>query len=564
MVKWLSYKKTKFILIYLIGIVGIILINRVSSDYFVRYDMTEENRYSLKEASIELLQNLDDNVYVEVYLEGELNPGFKRLQKGIRETLKEFERVADGKVIYKFINPETAVSREARNEYMADIASRGITPTNVIDTRDGNRVERIVFPGALISYGGREKGVMLLSGSRGEEELNNSIENVEFNLIKTIYQLTAIERPKVGFLKGHSETDSLEIISFQNALFEYYDIEEIDIRLEEKINNVDILIVAKPERSFNEGDKFKIDQFIMRGGSVLFMIDKLEANMDSTSRSINYAFPYKTNLDDMLFQYGVRLNNDLIQDNSSALFPVVVGNLGDEPQIRRLPWPYYPIFNNFANHPISRNMGAILGRFSSSIDTVKADGIEKTILVSSSNYSRTLSAPVNVSLDELRKNLKAENLTKKHIPVAVLLEGAFESVFRNRILPEGVNGEGFQENGDPAKILVIADGDFATNYVDNQSGEPLPLGHYPYQKELRFSNLDFLINAVSYMVDESGIISARSKEIKIRPLDKVKIAEEKLKWQLINIALPLSIVLLGGVVLFFIRKTKNTGFHGKA
>ncbi|MDH5397601.1 MAG: gliding motility-associated ABC transporter substrate-binding protein GldG [Cyclobacteriaceae bacterium] len=560
MVKLLETRKLEGILKYLIGILLLILLNIIASRHFTRLDLTEEGRYTIKPATVELLTALDDNVYIDVYLEGDLNAGFKRLQKAVQETLEEFEFYSDHKVIYRFVDPGLAMGQNARNEFMANLAAKGITPTNVIDTRDGERIEKIIFPGAIVSYGGIERAVMLLSGMQGEEQLNNSIEGVEYAIASTIYKLTRIERKRIGFIQGHDELDSLDILSLQNALFEFYELEEIDLPQKNISPGIDLIIIAQPKQRFSEEDKYKIDQFIMQGGKAVFMIDKLEANMDSASNEMNLAFPYQQNLDDMLFRYGIRLNNDLIQDNNAALYPIVIGYMGTQPQVMQMPWPFFPLLNQFQEHPISRNLNMILGRFVSTMDTVKADGVIKTPLLFTSNYSRSMGAPVKVSVNDLRNNLKPQDFNSKLLPVAYLLEGTFQSVFKNRFLPKGANASDLITQSQETKILVISDGDIARNEINPTSGQPEDLGTVPWLQGIHFSNQEFLLNAIAYLTDENGIITARNKEVMVRPLDKVKISQQKLKWQIFNMVLPVATILALGLILFLIRIKKNTKF----
>ncbi|MDH5603522.1 MAG: gliding motility-associated ABC transporter substrate-binding protein GldG [Cyclobacteriaceae bacterium] len=563
MVKLLESKKLEDLLKYLIGIVVLILVNQVSFRHFSRIDLTDEQRYSIKPATRTLLNDLDDNVYIEVYLEGELNAGLQRLQKAIRETLEEFDIYSDHKVQYTFVNPGLAMSQKARNEFMADLSARGITPTNIIDEEDGKRTEKIVFPGAIVSYGGAETAVMLLTGTRGEEQLNNSVEGVEYALASAIYKLSALERKKIGFLQGHGELSSENLLSLQNSLFQFYDLTEVSLTGEEPLKDLDLIILAKPRDTFSEIDKYTIDQYIMRGGKALFLVDKLHANMDSASNEINLSLPYQMNLDDMLFRYGIRLNNDLVQDNNAAPYPIVTGMLGGQPQIVSIPWPYFPILNRFADHPISRDLGPVLGQFVSTMDTVKAEGIIKTPLIFTSAYSRSISAPVNISVNDLRKNVKPEDLNKSFLPVAYLLEGKFRSVFKNRFLPEGALKSTFLEDGMETKILVISDGDFVKNEINPRTGNPEELGRYPYQRGITFANADFIQNAIAYLMEENGIITARNKVIAIRPLDKVKITTEKTTWQAINLLLPLLIILMPGGLYFLYRKYRYSNFPVK-
>ena len=561
MVKILESKKFGDVLTFLAGVMVLVVINQVSFRHFTRIDLTDEQRYSIKPATQALLNDLDDNVYVEVYLEGDLNPALQRLQKAVRETLQEFEVYSDHKVQFTFVDPGLAMSQGARNEFMADLNARGLQPVNIIDTEDGQRTEKIVFPGALVSYGGAEKAVMLLMGTRGEEQLNNSIEGVEYALASTIYKLSALGRKKVGFLQGHGELNGNEIISLQNALYEFYELAEINLSREPVIpEDLDLVVLARPQNHFSETDKYKIDQYIMKGGKAIFLVDKLHANMDSASNETNFALPYDMDLDDMLFRYGIRLNNDLVQDNNAAPYPIVTGMVGDRPQITPIPWPYYPVLNRFSEHTISRDLGAVIGRFVSTMDTVKAEGIRKTPLIFTSAYSRSVTAPVNISVNDLRKNVKPEDLNKSFLPVAYLLEGKFRSVFKNRFLPEGADKNSFVPDGEEAKILVISDGDFVRNDINPRTGAPEELGVYPFQQGMKFSNADFIQNAVAFLTEENGIITARNKEIAIRPLDKVEMASGKTKWQMINIVLPIALVLLPGGLYFIYRKYRYSKF----
>ncbi len=560
MVKWLTKKSTGDWINFLIGVCLMVILNQYAGIYFGRFDLTEEKRFSIKPATKNVLKELDDRVFIDVYLEGELNAPFQRFQKSIKEVLQEFSIYSDDKIVYRFIDPSTAVSQQARNEFMADLASRGIQPTNIVDTRDGNRVEKLIFPGALVNYKGIEKGVMLLQGRQGEQQLNGSIENLEYNLISAIYQLTSLGRKKVGFIQGHGESDSLEIISLQNTLFKFYDIKEIDLPHEANLTGIDIAIISKPTLQWTEQDKYKLDQYIMNGGKALFMIDRTDADMNKANEEDNLSFPVETNLEDLLFKYGIRVNADLIQDNNAAVYPIVVGNYGqDQANIVPIPWPYYPVLNHYGDHIISRNMDAVLTRFSGTLDTVKADGIKKTPLIMTSQYSRAINTPAHVSIADLRKNLNPESLNQSFLPVSYLLEGSFTSLYKNRFTPKGIQGA-IKETGEPTKIIVISDGDFGTNELNSETGEPLPVGQYNFQPNLTYSNVDFILNAVSYLVEEDGIITARSRQIQIRPLDKVKLADEKQYWQALNLLLPLGLLLLMGVILRLIRINKFSKF----
>lgn len=551
-------KKWESFLRFGIGVVLIILLNIIANQYFFRIDLTEENRYSITEATKETLENLEDVVYVEVYLEGSFPSGFKRLQNAIRESLEEFRIYGGDNIQFEFIDPSQAAGEEAQNEFYATLAEKGIQPTNLFATEDGKKIEKLIFPGAIVSYGGEETAVMLLKGNQAatpDERLNQSIEGVEYELISAIHKLAVDNKKKIALIKGHGELDSLDIAGMTNSLLEFYEVFHVNLPEKESLAEYDAIVVAKPDTIFSEADKYKIDQFIMNGGKAMFFIESMRVNMDSAGEEGTVAFPYQLNLEDLFFNYGARINNNLLQDLNSGAHPVVTGFMGDQPQIRILPWPYYPIINYFGEHPTVKNLDAVYARFVSSIDTVKADGIAKTPLFYTSQYSRVLAAPVVVSLNSMREDIVPENFTSGPIPVAYLLSGSFSSLYENRVIPAPFDKEAFIQKGEPSKILIVADGDFVRNEINYQNGTPYKLGYDPYMN-VSFANQDFLLNSMSYLIEGQGIIMARAKEVKIRPLDKLKIENEELKWQLINLIVPILIIILYGIGRYYYRKNK--------
>src|SRR5688572_20636371 len=439
MVDWRS-RKLGDLLTFANGVVFVILINLLVSNEFFRFDLTEEKRYSAKPETLHILESLEDEIHVEVFLAGKLNASFQRFQKALLETLDEFRIYSKNKVTYSISDPAIATSEKARNEYMADLASRGIQPTNIIDTRDGQREEKIIFPGVIISYGGLEKGVMLLKGNKAgtpEQEINQSIEGIEYEIVNAIYNLINVDRKQIGFVTGHGELDSLQSFSFRNQLSEVYDVFDVMLSAKEDVNSFNVLIVAKPTAPFSEKDKYLLDQYVMQGGKLLFLIDKVDASMDSVAREDYFAGPNNLNLDDQLFKYGVRINPDLVQDRRSGVYPVVTGVVGGKPRMQLMEWPFFPLIGQFANHPVTRNLDAVLTRFCNSIDTVKALNVVKTPLLMTSPYARKISTPVHINVNELRKNLRDSDYTTQFIPIGVLLEGKFTSLYKNRFPPEG-------------------------------------------------------------------------------------------------------------------------------
>ena len=558
---WRQSKKIGDLLLLANALVFVAILNFLGSSYFFRIDITEEKRHTIKSQTKELLSNLDDAVYVEVFLEGELNPGFERFKKSIRETLEEFRIYSKDRVRVTFTDPTLALGERARNEFIADLTARGVSPRNVIETKNGQRVEKLVFPGAIVSYGGMEKGVMLLKGNAmqgPQQALNQAIEGVEYEIANTIYTLTNNNRKRIGFVTKHGELEGNRLISFENSLREQYDVLSVALDQKEKLASVEALIIAKPTHAFSNNDKYYLDQYLIKGGRLLLLLDRLDAAMDSASSDNYFAFPYDLNLDDQLFKYGVRINQDLIQDRVSGRYPIVVSNAG-KPQIMQMEWPFFPLVNQYADHPVTRNLDASLLRFASSIDTVKAVGVKKTPLLFSSSYSRKAAAPVKVGVNDLRNQLQTGAFNEQKIPLGYLLEGTFTSLYKNRFSPTGADTAGYRSESVPTKLIVIADGDIMRNDVNPRTGEAQPLGFDPFS-QYTFANQDLLLNAIAYLTEENGLIKARNKEIKIRPLDKEKIKNERVFWQVINLVAPLLLLIIFGFSRSYWRKLKYSKF----
>lgn len=558
MVNWKS-KRLGDLLILGNGLALVVLVNLFASLFFFRIDLTEEKRHSIKPVTREMLKTLEDVVYVEVYLDGDLNAEFKRLRNAIRETLEEFRIYSNGKIQYKFTNPMSALSQKAQTEFLQELASKGIQVLPVIETNEGERVEKRIVPGALVSYDGNEKGVMLFKqniAASSQEVINQSIEGLEYELASTILALNTTDRKKITFLDGHGELDSLATASLRSVLREQYEVRQVNITEADSVTG-DVVIIAKPVHRFSEIDKLKLDQYLLRGGNLMMFIDQMHASMDSASMENNFAFPYETGLQDQLFKYGVRVNPDLVQDAFSATYPVVVSEVGGQPQIVPMEWPFFPLIHRYANHSITRNMDASLTRFISSIDSVRADGVTKTPLLTTSEYSRKLSAPVKVTINDLR-DVNPQDFNGGVTPVAWLLEGNFTSLYKNRFLPEGFSKAGFLENG-AGKIIVVGDGDFVRNDINPRNGMPQELGKDPISGRV-FANERIVTNMVAYLTNQGGLITTRNKEIEARPLEKDKVRNERVKWQAINLGLPILFIVVFGVLLSWLRKRTYASF----
>jgi ABC-2 type transport system permease protein len=561
MVTWKS-KKLGDLLVLANGLCFLLLLNVLSKAWFFRVDMTQEQRYSIQAPSRELLSSLEDVVYVEVFLEGDLNASLRRLRNAIGETLEVFDSYAARGVQFRFTDPATAQSQKAQSEFAQELAAKGIQMLPVVETLDGQRVEKIVFPGALITYQGMETAVMLFKHNQArnyQEVVNQSIEGLEYELASAIQRLSTIERKRIGFLTGHGELDEQETASLRSALIDRYDV--IDITLAGRLNPLDcqVLVIAKPATKFSEQEKYFLDQYILNGGRMIVGLDQMDASMDSASRDDYFAFPLETGLMDQLFRYGARVNLDLVQDRVAARYPVVTGMVDNKPQMMQTEWPFFPLINQYGQHPTTRNLDAVMTRFISSIDTVRADGVQKTPLMFTSPYARKSTAPVKVSINDLRRNVDPSTFAEGPIPVAYLLEGSFSSLYRNRFAPQGIDTTGFKRVGAPSKIIVIGDGDLFRNDINPRNRKPQQLGLDPFSGYV-FANQDLLLNMVSFLADENGLITARNREIRLRPLNKEKIRVERAQWQVLNLGLPLLFLVAFGVVRRYWRSRRYAQF----
>ena len=554
------FKNNKWNLV--IVILGLIAINIIASFLYFRIDLTSEKRYSLSPATKNILKNLDDYVYFQVFLDGNLSPSYKRLQKTIIETLDEFKAYNKRLIKYDLIDPAKGKDEATLRNYLKELEYRGLVPSIDYEISETGTSENVVWPCAIVTYKGRELPInFIYSNIPGSKELliNDAIENTEYKLIDGIHRITLKEKSKIAFIKGHGELDALEINDLALALQDYYIVNQITINHQLKaLDEFKAIIIAAPDSTFDEMDKFIIDQYIMKGGRVLWLIDGALADMDSLqSKPDILAIPNDINLDDMLFNYGVRVNKDLVMDYHSAQIPVKTGQVGNQPQFSLFNWYFFPTVANIKGHPIVRNINDIKFEFASSIDTIAKPGIRKTILLSSSNYSRLLNTPSIISLNFLRIKADRTFFNRSNIPMAVLLEGSFTSLYKDRI-PDTIAKDPdirFTEISKPNKMIIVGDGDVAKNQVAFRQGKyvPYPLGYDRYTG-IMYGNREFLLNCVNYLLDEADIISIRNRDINIRLLDKRKVEINLAVIRTINIVLPILLVRVAGVIIYFFRK----------
>jgi len=557
-----------------LGILVIVFLNIIGSFFFTRFDLTAERRYTLSDETKTLLGQVNDYVFFRVYLDGEFPAGFKRLRNETREMLDEM-RAYNKYIGYEFINPGKSGNPKERENVYRQLVEKGLNPTDLqVKSKEGE-TRQIIFPGAIVTYGGRQTALQLLheqAGTPPEEVLNLSVQNLEFNLANTIRKLIISHKPRIAFIYGHGELKEAEIRDVSQALAEYYTVERIKINeninaiTEHKVdsgrvsifNKYKAIIIAKPDSAFSERDKFIIDQFIMRGGRVLWFVDGVKAEMDSLQgKPTALGLAHDISLEDMFFRYGVRINNNLLLDLNCLPITLVTGQTGNQPRFSQLPWFYFPLIGPASRHPMVNNINALKTQFISSIDTIAVKGIKKTFLLSSGQYSRTVNAPVIIDLNQARTEPDMQLFNRQGIPAAVLLEGRFESLYNNRIPAEIKNSPeiGFMAKGRQNQMIVVADGDIIRNQLQRKSGLPLPLG-YDQDTRQMFGNKDFVLNAMNYLVDDSKLVSIRSREVKMRLLDRKRAEAERLRWQTLNILLPVVLVLALGLLKRYLRKRK--------
>lgn len=545
----------------------------VFSQFFVfRIDLTADKRYTISEATKKVLENLQEEVFIKIYLEGENLPAnYRMFRNTIEETLQEFRRYAGKKIRFKFVDPLAIKDKTEKDTLFKRFQQNDINPTPISIYKEGERSERFIFPAAevianqgslFISLLNSDMRVVAINEELEARILNNAIENIEYSLIEGIYQVTQKERKRIGFIYGHGELPPIFVADAVQTLSQRYEVFPIDLPQSPSLDGLDAIIIAKPTQKFSEEDKFKIDQFIMKGGKALFFIDALDIREDSINTPNGaVSIPYSDLVESMtefFFNYGIRFNMNFIEDvQNFGIVGLVVGEYGGKPKIETLPWRHYLAIRNFYKHPVTKNLEALWGRYVSSLDTVASAGkIKKIPLASSSPYSLVVPYPVIIKYDEARKTPDMEKYKKgKPYTVMYLLEGTFSSLFRNRILPNDPRYKDFLAESKPTKILVCADGDFLRNGVSAKTQQILPLGYDKFTG-VQFANKQFLLNILSYMLDENGIILSRNKEIMLRPLDKKKLQTQRTFWQWFNVGLPVVFLTIFGIAWHWWRKSK--------
>jgi gliding-associated putative ABC transporter substrate-binding component GldG len=543
----------RFSAFYLIGI-GILLM-AVSPYVRGRFDLSEDGKYTLSESSEVILNSIDSPLLIQVYLGGDDLPGgFKRLQKETLDLLADIKAVSSATIDVQVIDVYGEYpTDEARSALTLSLDSLGIPPTNLVHKDNGKQVQQLVFPGLVISKGALKTGVLLLKGNKlasPEQIINQSIEGLEFEIVQAIQTFLPQERKKIGFFVEYSSTPAIAQIDLVNSLKRKYDLFPVDLAASPTLDGLDAICVLNPTREFSESDAYKIDQFIVKGGKALFLVDGVKIDtLENQGLAISSR---KTGLENILFHYGLRINENLVKDAQlSGMIPLKVGNMGNKPNIQLMPWPAFPLLNGNPQNLITKNLDAVYGRFVSTIDTISGVALRKTALLRTSQYTQLSKAPALLSFSSAGKDFDPAAYTAGMQTAAYLVEGKFESAFQHLTQDTSFVAKGTTESA----IVVVGDGDVAVNGVDFQSQQALPLGFDPFMKNT-FANKDFLLNTFSYLIDDNSPLLARSKSIQLRPLDKAKIQTDGTFYQVINILVPLLFATFLSLAVVFYRKRK--------
>lgn len=546
----------------------LVCLNVLAYNFNFSVDLTQEKRFTLSNKTKDFLHNMKDVAVVDVYLKGEFPAGFKKLQQATRDRLQSFKEYGGNHIVYNFIDPTEGKSKDEKDKIINDLVQQGITGVDIHQNNDNGSSQQIIFPWAVVHYLGKEMAVNLLEndfGMSAQQKLNTSEALLEYKFVSALNKLTRPDKPRIAYIGGNDEPLGVSTYDALATAGHMYHLDTIDIRSGTEIPPVyDAIIINKPVLLFDDKEKFKIDQYVMHGGKVLWLVESLNTSMDSFQVSQQFiAMEYGLGLDDILFKYGVRINNNLIEDLQCEQIPVQAQgrlNSNGDPEIELKEWIYFPILNPTSSHPIVNNMGPIISKFANSIDTIADPNIKKTILLQSSKYSRVESSPVRVNLALTHFPMSEEMFKSPYHPVAVLLEGKFSSVFQNRLPPAFLQllrdsiKTPFKDKCDtPNSMIVISDADIIAN--DFSSNGPYQMGFYKYS-QAKYANRTFFLNCLEYLTDRSGLLEARSKDMKLRLLDTGRVKNEIFQWRIVNIGVPIGLVLIFASCFIFFRKRR--------
>ncbi len=546
--------------LFTIGI--LIILNFISSTFFYRFDLTKDKRYTLSSTSLAIIQKVEEPLFIKIYLQGDMPAEFNRLQRETQDLLEEFQAY-NKNIIFSFVDP--LANKDESMDNIKQLYLKGLTPINITVDDKGKQSQAMVFPWATAIYKNKEVNIPLLKnimGASTTQKVIGSVQHLEYSIADALNKITTYKKKTIAVLKGNGELPDIQIAKFLLQVRESYHIGPFTldsvaanpIASLDALQKYDLAIVAKPTEAFSDSEKQVLDQFIINGGKTLWLIDQVSMEMDSlyTNSGSNLAFPRGLNLNDMFFKYGIRINPDLIKDEQGSPIKLASGEQGSATQFQEFNWKFAPQVYPIGTHPIVKNLGGIKFDFANSIDTLK-NGIQKTVLLQSSPYSKRIGTPVEVNLNIVSEETSPNDYLKTGtIPLSVLLEGSFHSVFENRVL--SFDQKTFKSEGNPNKMIVISDGDLIRNQLD-KNFQPVELG-YDQRSGNLYDNKDFMMNCVNYLLDDNGLINIRGKELDLALLDKEKVYENYTAIQFITIGLPIVFLLLFGLVFSYLRKKK--------
>ncbi len=556
-------KKNKWISLF--GLVIVLIVFNILGQYFyTRFDFTKEKRYTLTQKTKYNLSKTKGELLITIYLNGEMPSAFKRLQNATKDLLSDYKAYSKATIRLNFIDPLKDRTAIERDTIISLLAEDRIFPTVVKITTDAGAAEKVIFPMALIQYDNKQIAVDLVQKSAGiakgyDEIITNSIQNLEYTFTSAIKRLMLGRSPKIGFTEGHGEPDDSRFDDAIHTLSQNFIVGRIDLKKINKqfLDSIDVIFIAKPQQPFTEAEKYKINYFVMKGGRLVWSIDQARAELDSLGNHPQMlATGNELNLNDMLFEYGARINYNLITDLNCALIPVASGDPNRQAQMENMPFIYYPILLPDTISSVVKNIGGIRSEFSSTVDTIAVPNVRKKVIFQTSPYHKLFELPKVLSLQVLSQQPVPQEYLAKPKSAGVLLEGSFKSVFLNRPVPEGITEKyDVPTQSKPTKMIVIGDGDVFTNKINRSDGSPFPLGEDPYTQQ-NFGNKALLLNISDYFTDDDNLIELRNKEIKVRLLDKTLLRTEKIKWQLINTIVPLLLLICFAIFQHYYRKHK--------
>ncbi len=546
----------------LIVVAILFFLNIISNSIFHRFDLTKDKRYTLSTASLNIVKQVQNPLYIKIYLQGDLPAEFKRLQSETQDLLEEFQAY-NKNVVFEFVAP--LENKDESMENIKELYRKGLTPINITVDDKGKQSQAMVFPWAIAVYNNKEVNIPLLKnimGASTTQKVIGSVQHLEYSIADAINKITKEKQKKVAVIKGNGELKEVYMAKFLMQVRESYHIGPFTLDSVAKnplgslaaLEKYDLAIIAKPTETFTDAEKQVLDQYIIHGGKTLWLVDQVAMEMDSlyNSSGTTLAYPRDLNLNDMFFKYGFRINPDLVKDERGSPIKLATGEPGSTTQYQQFNWKFAPQVYPESKHPIVKNLGGIKFDFASPIDTLK-NGIKKTVLLQSSQYSRKIGSPAEISLNMVSEETSpADYLNKGNMPLSVLLEGSFHSMFENRVLP--FDQKNFENKGTASKMIVISDGDIIRNQLD-KNGQPVELG-YDQRSGNLYDNKDFLLNCVNYLLDDNGLINIRSKDLDLPLLDKEKVYANYSLIQILTIGLPIAILLVFGALFTFLRKRK--------